>query len=64
MIIIEPAPLAGTARQALTKAMDADPQAAETLRNLSMRGWEPGQDKDWDDLRKLPLDMDDAPVQQ
>lgn len=46
-------------QQALAKAlyaMDADANAAGILRNLNMRGWEPGEDKDWDDLRKLPVD--------
>ncbi|MCX7098870.1 MAG: PhnD/SsuA/transferrin family substrate-binding protein [Methylococcales bacterium] len=52
-------------QQAVAKAMyamDADPAAAAALKKLNMRGWEPGEDKDWDDLRKLPLDQVDAPV--
>lgn len=49
-----------TVLQVLSKAlyaMDADTGAAGILHNLSMSGWEPAQDKDWDDLRKLPLDI-------
>lgn len=54
-----------TAREALAKvlsAMGSDSEAAEILQDLNMRGWEPGQDKEWDDLRKLPIDVDDAPI--
>jgi phosphonate transport system substrate-binding protein len=56
-----------TVREAVAKAlyaMDADSDAAGILHELNMRGWEIGQDQDWDDLRKLPLDAVDAPVEQ
>lgn len=36
--------------------------AAEILHNLATAGWEPGQDKDWDDLRALPVDAEMAPL--
>ena len=55
-----------TVKQAVAKAlyaMDSDPNAADILRNLNMKGWESGQDKDWDDLRELPVAVDDAPVE-
>ena len=54
-----------TARQAFSEAlfaMDKDPEASDILRHLNMRGWEPGRDKDWDDVRKLPFDTDEVPI--
>lgn len=59
--------VAETVQEALIKAlcaMDSDSKAADILRNISLRGWEPGQDKDWDDLRKLHFDVGDAEIEQ
>lgn len=56
-----------TAREAVAKALYAmadDNDAAGILQGLNMRGWELGQDQDWDDLRKLPVEAGDAPVEQ
>ena len=44
--------------------MDQDPTAKDILQHLTIRGWQPAQDQDWDDLRKLPLDEQTAPVQK
>ena len=47
---------------AMTK-MATDPAATEILHNLSLHGWDAANDRDWDDLRKLHVDIKDAPVQ-
>ncbi|GAB6141508.1 phosphate/phosphite/phosphonate ABC transporter substrate-binding protein [Methylosoma difficile] len=53
--------------QVIAKAMyvmASQPEGQSILQNLNMKGWEPAQDKDWDDLRKMPLDIADAPIQK
>lgn len=47
-------------RKALTDvmvAMDSDPTAMKILSDLGMKGWQVAVDSDWDDLRKLPLNL-------